>query len=184
MQRLWKQFMWNCISQTIWLWMLWDSKAVWPIVVDITMFNPKQQFLLIGLYNEPRVVDKRTQFWVFFKSTHVFPTKPWIVMGDYYQIFSPKEKLDGASPNMGLLLHCKSIIVEFQLLDLGYKGHHFTWYRGNTHERLDRAMGNFMWSQQFRNIVVYHLLYLHISNHCPLILQTDTSHTQQKGRKD
>lgn len=40
---------------------------------------------------------------------------------------------------------------------LGFKGPQFTWRRGVTFERLDRAIGNGVWCRVFPKVIVFHL---------------------------
>ncbi|KAH1108511.1 hypothetical protein J1N35_012279 [Gossypium stocksii] len=56
--------------------------------------------------------------------------------------------------------------------DLGFCGPSFTWQRGATSVRLDRALANDEWMLTFPQCLVHHLIRIK-SNHRPLLLSTN-----------
>ncbi|KAA3466349.1 reverse transcriptase [Gossypium australe] len=65
--------------------------------------------------------------------------------------------------------------------DLGYIGPSYTWQRGNTSERLDRAMANDAWISAFPHSLVYHLPRIK-SDHRPILLKTNPKLNVPRGR--
>ncbi|KAJ9173186.1 hypothetical protein P3X46_016349 [Hevea brasiliensis] len=59
--------------------------------------------------------------------------------------------------------------AELNLLDLGYKGPHFTWSRSGVWVRLDRALCNALWHMKFQEASVFHLPRMN-SDHRPILL--------------
>lgn len=65
------------------------------------------------------------------------------------------------------------------MIDLGFEGPAYTWCnkRGGVariQERLDRAMANSEWRQQFPEATVSHLPRTYL-DHCPLLIQCEAS---------
>lgn len=56
------------------------------------------------------------------------------------------------------------------LQDIGFIGPAFTWQRGNTHERIDRALASDSWISSFSHTLVYHFSRIK-SNHRPIPYQ-------------
>ena len=56
------------------------------------------------------------------------------------------------------------------MFDLGFYGPKFTWHRGMTFERIDRAVGNEAWHEVFPDTRVLHLPKDHL-DHRPLLIQ-------------
>ncbi|TYH05308.1 hypothetical protein ES288_A08G072900v1 [Gossypium darwinii] len=84
-------------------------------------------------------------------------------MGVFNAIFSPKDK--------------KALVP----LDLGYNGPSYTWQRGGTLVRLDRALANNVWVLAFLQYLVSHLPHIK-SNHRPIMLNTRQDIRLVKGR--
>ena len=59
------------------------------------------------------------------------------------------------------------------LSDFGFVGDKFTWHRGRTRERLDRALTNEAWSERFGDAVLQNLEYSN-SDHRPVIMVLET----------
>lgn len=73
------------------------------------------------------------------------------------------------------------------LKDLGYKGHPFTWQRGNTpstlvRERLDRMLTNDAWCYVFPSWEVLHLP-RYRTDHNSLLLMTGINDNYRRGNK-
>lgn len=110
-----------------------------------------------------------------FKAYHQYlSVTSWMVVGDFNQLLQPQDKQGGVSPNMSQILHFRDCIQCLQLTDLGYKGTHITWKRGDTFERLDRAFYTYAWSQSFNHATLPHLSFTSASDHCPLLLDMGT----------
>lgn len=85
-----------------------------------------------------------------------------MIGGDLNEILWNHEKLGGSSRDSRLLEDFHECLEDCKLLDLGYHGNPFTWYRSWSNgtqifERLDRFLGNEAFCELFKDIVVTHL---------------------------
>lgn len=64
----------------------------------------------------------------------------------------------------------------------GFSGDPFTWARGNTRKRLDRALCNLDWRLRFEEIVINHLPKLK-SDHSPLLMNFDIRRQMNRRRR-
>ncbi|XP_039062764.1 uncharacterized protein LOC120207353 [Hibiscus syriacus] len=55
---------------------------------------------------------------------------------------------------------------------MGFQGPDFTWNQGHVYARLDRALCNFYWDEQFPEAFIDHLLWVRL-DHRPLLLCTE-----------
>ncbi|CAL1365946.1 unnamed protein product [Linum trigynum] len=114
---------------------------------------------------------------------------PWLVTGDFNAYCLPEEKLGANSP--ASLRRCQrfcSWINQAELIDLGYSGPRFTWYRGETQatrkaSRIDRSLCNVAWNSTFPNSSVQHLPKFH-SDHLPLLTSVGNQHNTDYGNRD
>ncbi|GMJ13879.1 hypothetical protein HRI_005057100 [Hibiscus trionum] len=70
----------------------------------------------------------------------------------------------------------RSALSECGLSDLGYVGRWYTWEKcrmsnNNVRGRLDKAVANTVWWENFPNYSVKHLTHA-ISDHCPVLIDT------------
>jgi exonuclease III len=97
---------------------------------------------LTGFYGEPSWENKHRTYDVL-RDLHSRADLPWLAIGDFNEILYSSEK-EGGAPR------ARSRMQAFQdtlnLEDIGCEGDIFTWFRGGTKERLDRAVGNAAWS--------------------------------------
>ena len=63
-------------------------------------------------------------------------------------------------------------IRDFNMQDMGFIGHIYTWKKGMFQERLDRFVCNEEWKGWFANFRVVHLPRI-MSDHCPIMLQIE-----------
>lgn len=66
------------------------------------------------------------------------------------------------------------------LLDMGFSGDPYTWVRGNTRKRLDRALSNLEWRLRFTESTITHLPKLK-SDHAPLLMNFGNIFTEKKA---
>lgn len=114
---------------------------------------------------------------------------PWLVGGDFNQIFSPLEKRGGKPAKNSAIDTFHNYIAACDLFNLGCKGPMYTWtnnrFKNRTHliqERLDRFLSNQTFLDIYPNVQVYHLAHYH-SNHCPLLLHLTPYNPPHKGFK-
>ena len=89
-------------------------------------------------------------------------TLPWLVGGDFNEIFYHSEKKGGCPKNQNLLDSFRNFFLDCNLFDLGYSGYDFTWCnfrhsRATIEERLDRFCASTEWSLLYPNASVLHI---------------------------
>jgi exonuclease III len=126
-----------------------------------------------GFYGHPNSA-KRKESWNLLRRLSTLQPNPWVCIGDFNEIVDYSEK-------KGIVIRPRWQMEDFQrgledarLHDLGFKGPKFTWNNGRpgreyTVERLDRAMANTEWRDNWRDAVVETLVCCS-SDHLPLLL--------------
>ncbi|XP_070052653.1 uncharacterized protein [Nicotiana tomentosiformis] len=109
---------------------------------------------------------------------------PWMVAGDFNSIVEPEEKKGGRIHSMSKSLPFINCIVGSGLMDFGYCGNPFTWCNGWAYSkriwaRLDRALVNSEWLQNFPDTSVVHLV-RNGSDHAPLLISTANNQWEPK----
>ncbi|KAA3468467.1 Exo_endo_phos domain-containing protein [Gossypium australe] len=103
---------------------------------------------------------------------------PWLVAGDFNEIMYSFEKRGGLPRDQKRTEVFRDTLEECRLMDVGYSEAWFTWEKGNLpetniRERLDRGVANEKWFTLFPMGSVQHLPHS-FSDHCPLLVHTDT----------
>ncbi|KAL5570907.1 hypothetical protein UlMin_020504 [Ulmus minor] len=132
-----------------------------------------------GLYGNPDS-SLRTHSWDLLKHLGDCHSLPWLCGGDLNEILFYYEKSGGDNKSPSLMQNFRECLDHCGLADLGYRGPHFTWYRGNSNsnliqERLDLMLGNQSWLHLFPNSVVRHLRFRG-SDHRPLLVELLQEH--------
>ena len=99
----------------------------------------------------------RQALWSNLRSLDSDNSIPWRLVGDFNAFLTRDEKKGGS-------------IRECSMFDLGFYGPKFTWHRGMTFERIDRAVGNEVWQEVFPGSHVLHLPKV-CSDHRPILIQ-------------
>ncbi|KAA3458346.1 reverse transcriptase [Gossypium australe] len=128
------------------------SFSSYHIDVEVQDNECGTKWRLTGFYGHPDERQRR-DYWNFLRQINTDQFVPWVVIGDFNEITND----------------CK-------LVDLGFKGHWFTWERGrikstNIRERLDRGVAMLNWIELFSSYQVEHLSHS-FSDHCPVLLDT------------
>ncbi|XP_026379960.1 uncharacterized protein LOC113274788 [Papaver somniferum] len=121
-------------------------------------------WLLTAFYGNP-YKPRKLESWEFLEdisSRIVHSGIPWVVIGDYNQVFSPSEKLGGLPFNSMEAEPFKRLFQRAGLSDIGFQGNFYTWnnYREankNIQERLDKAYTNDEWNSHFPDSSLTHL---------------------------
>ncbi|MBA0796048.1 hypothetical protein Gohar_006848, partial [Gossypium harknessii] len=111
------------------------------------------------------IIHNHPQFMLLRVHANVLPHDPlsWLIMGDLM---------------LSSHLRIKEVIAP---LDFRFIRPSFTWKKGNTHERIDRALANDTWISSFLGSLVYHLPRIK-SDHRPILLKTNPEFNIPKGR--
>ncbi|XP_028549548.1 uncharacterized protein LOC114579370 [Dendrobium catenatum] len=91
----------------------------------------------------------RKILWDQLVNFHSICTLPWLVGGDFNTIVNPSERVGGLHPNFCSMEDFNNMIMNCNLIDIGFSGNNFTWNRGNLWQRLDRVLFNNDWVNVF-----------------------------------
>lgn len=141
-------------------------------------------FILTALYASPSYYIRK-QLWDKLSISSSFINLPWLLIGDFNDISSPRKNLEVSPPNRMKMRTFNSFLNKAKLIDQGFIGLKFTWTtcRPNgslVRTRIDRAHANDGWLNIFPKSKVLQLPFL-TSDHCPILLKTN--HFYTSGRK-
>ncbi|KAA3458339.1 reverse transcriptase [Gossypium australe] len=169
------------------IWVRWKEYIPISIIHNHPQFmifriqgtNLNDGFFLVVVYGSP---DRTRRKLLWENLTNALPqaSLPWLILGDFNAILSPQDKKSDRSIGK----RCKlfgTFVDNCNLQDLGYIGPSYTWQRGNTFERLDRALANDAWISAFPHSRVHHLPRIK-SDHRPIFLKTTPMLNAQRGR--
>lgn len=126
------------------------------------------------VYGEPRV-ENRHLMWESLCRLRGNSDLPWLVAGDFNEAMWDFEHLSSTPRPRNQMVAFRECLEVCQLADLGFAGHPFTYDnkcggRANVQVRLDRAMVDSQWRDQFPECEVAHLT-SPCSDHYPIILR-------------
>ncbi|CAN1126735.1 Putative ribonuclease H protein At1g65750, partial [Linum perenne] len=127
-----------------------------------------EKFMLTAIYGKPNIRE-RNLLWDAIKRLSANVVEPWILSGDFNALLSMEDKRGGAPFNVAAhrpFVECVNICG---LTDTRTFGPRFTWHRGATSERLDRALTNDVWLLRFPHTRVRHLHRVY-SDHHPILV--------------
>lgn len=107
------------------------------ISLGVDNFIPNKYFLIFFVYGSPDR-SKRISLWEGLKAFSPTQPIPWLIMGDFNAILSPEDKKSPYTIGKRCISFGKFDSCELQ--DIGFCGPPFTWQKGNTFVRLDRAL--------------------------------------------
>ncbi|KAF7812949.1 reverse transcriptase [Senna tora] len=116
----------------------------------------------------------RLEFWRSLNHLAPKDSSHWICIGDLNDISSQSEKLGGRINPSSKFFNLQNFMIEFDMIDMGFKGSLYTWSNGraenrNVKERLDRSLCNLSCRMAFPRAQVFHLPFL-CFDHCPIVL--------------
>ncbi|XP_021765748.1 uncharacterized protein LOC110730268 isoform X1 [Chenopodium quinoa] len=141
--------------------------------VELILYNPKSinffhalfkfkphntEVLLTGIH-APSNPSERHRMWNNLKNDLPPDDTPWLVLGDLNEVTSPTEKMGGRNFRMSQCQDLNMLADAACLVDLGFNGNPYTWHNAREgaaiiRERLDRAMANPSWLNNFPNTQV------------------------------
>ncbi|KAA3481478.1 Retrovirus-related Pol polyprotein LINE-1 [Gossypium australe] len=125
------------------------------IFLSVDNYIPNKSLLILFVYGSPDR-SKRKLLWEGLHSVAHKNVNPWLIMGDFNAILSPADKKSPTSIGK----RCDffgNFVDSCDLQDLGFNGPPFTWQRGETLVRLDRALVNDAWMNILPQSLVHHL---------------------------
>ncbi|KAI0498287.1 hypothetical protein KFK09_021528 [Dendrobium nobile] len=116
--------------------------------------------------------SSRRNLWDQIANFQNICTLPWLVGGDFNTIINPSERVGGLHPNYHSMDDFNDMIMNCNLIDIGFTGNKFTWNRGHIWQRLDRVLFNNAWINVFNSTKVVHLSRT-LSDHSPLLINVN-----------
>lgn len=173
------------------IWLLWNplnitidplASSFQELHCKVTVSN--SSFILSAIYASP-TYSLREKLWLNLSNTFCHFNLPWIIMGDFNDIASPREKFGGNPPNRTKMATFNNFLNKSNLVDLGFSGPLFTWTNNREfgctiRTRIDRCHANPRWISLFPNSKVFHLPRIH-SDHCPILLKTIPSNAPKEN---
>ncbi|XP_077237378.1 uncharacterized protein LOC143879071 [Tasmannia lanceolata] len=168
------------------IWVSWNPSTIsFTLMGDsdqyihgtITHLQSKESFLLSAIYAR-NYGGERKALWEALRSLRS-SSQPWLLVGDFNVTRFHSERLGGAPPNIEDMNAFNDCIDDCSLLDLKTVGQALSWSNCSKSgdiklRRLDRALVNGFWIQKFPNSLGIYK-YPNISNHSPIIVQTQES---------
>ncbi|KAI9109580.1 hypothetical protein K1719_019634 [Acacia pycnantha] len=143
------------------IWILWefdelkvDVKAMDEQFIHCSLKYGGEEMLFTAVYAHPNE-QKRKRIWEVLKVIASEVDEPWVLVGDFNEIRSPREQRGGGRVNE---VRCKNFndwIEDCQLIDMDASGPFFTWkgpkWEGleRIFKRLDRCLCNVRWIEKF-----------------------------------
>ncbi|KAF7833065.1 Non-LTR retroelement reverse transcriptase [Senna tora] len=121
------------------------------------------------VYGSPRAVQRR-DLWNNLTIIGASMVDSWCLVGDFNAFLFHHEKTGGSSLGSRPDHHFLELVDRNSLVDLGFAGPSFTWKRGGVMARLDRALANMGWRNEFPEASVLHLPPLK-SDHSPILIR-------------
>ncbi|CAM8982331.1 unnamed protein product [Rhodiola kirilowii] len=119
----------------------------------------------------------RHKSWGLIRKLRGFIKLPWCVIGDFNEITSFSESTSSNLARQLNMEQFRHVLADCGLMDLGFKGAKFTYSnkrlgQEEVQSRLDRAVGDELWFQNYQYSNIQHLV-SHHSDHCPLLLNLE-----------
>ncbi|CAN1131198.1 hypothetical protein LINPERHAP2_LOCUS6266 [Linum perenne] len=129
------------------IWLMWNSNQVLvrevgrsEQAIHVTIDSEGLPTLMLSaIYACPRPTG-RALLWDELREWRRRVDIPGCLIGDFNSILSPEDKAGGSSYDPYRSASFRSCVEDCELLDLGFVGPRFTWYRGSLRQRLDRAL--------------------------------------------
>ncbi|KAA3457895.1 reverse transcriptase [Gossypium australe] len=162
------------------------SYSKWHIDVLIKEDSIQEEWRFTGFYGSPYDRD-RNHVWNLLGRLSQDRDYPWFVAGDFNKIMYSFEKKGGLPRDPRRMETFRDTLAYCGLMDVGYSGTWFTWERGNLpetniRERLDCGVANEKWLSLFPMGRIQHLPFV-ASDHCPLLLTTDSDNPYKSSRR-
>lgn len=108
--------------------------------------NLDQRWRFTGFYGEPETA-RRHEAWSKLRHLNHHPNVPWVCVGDFNEIVSQEEKVEGAQRPHNPMQLFRDVINECGFMDLGFSGLRFTWSKHfrddhSIWEKLNRGLAN------------------------------------------
>lgn len=119
------------------------------INATITLINSMFSWKLTGFYGHPNRACRKDS-WRLLEFLKDFTPSSWLCVGDFNEITNQSKKSGGDPRCETQMASFRSVLEDYNLNDLGFKGSKFTWTNCReadqfTKVRLDHAVANPAW---------------------------------------
>ncbi|XP_073265324.1 uncharacterized protein [Populus alba] len=125
--------------------------------------------MIIGVYTASSVKD-RADMWEEITTLKFAFELPLVVLGDFNKTLHAHERSSGHLNSSGSTSFHK-FISDCELVEFNLQGHRFTWFRGGSMNRIDRAFASPDFQLQFPSLSLCRYP-RGMSDHCQLLLQS------------
>ena len=111
------------------IWLLWNEGPSFSVEIItcsehsihalVKVPSPSLTFLLIAVYALPQF-NKRKPFWDYLQNLAMNISLPWIPLGDFNDMISKEEKLEGLPVNRTRIAAFRNCLDKCGLIDLGF----------------------------------------------------------------
>ncbi|KAL8141278.1 hypothetical protein V2J09_007299 [Rumex salicifolius] len=165
------------------IWFLWRKDRVKLTVQD--MFHQavmleveragEDSWVFSAIYASPQL-NSRQELWDRLLGLQLDISKPWLLMGDFNETMNMAERTGDSDCMRRRCDRFSSWVNDMELLDMGYSGPQYTWFRGvdedsRTAARLDRGLCSVEWQDYFGEASIKHLG-RNQSDHCPILMDS------------
>ncbi|KAL8152224.1 hypothetical protein V2J09_009984 [Rumex salicifolius] len=165
------------------IWVLWRKDRVKLTVQD--MFHQavtleveragEDSWVFSAIYASPQL-NSRQELWDRLLGLKLDISKPWLLMGDFNETINMAERTGDSDCMRRRCDRFSSWVNDMELLDMGYSGPQYTWFRGvdedsRTAARLDRGLCSVEWQDYFGEASIKNLG-RNQSNHCPILMDS------------
>lgn len=152
------------------------------VIDTILQINDKSVFVFF-IYRAPQQ-QGRAKFWEDLSMLGDQRDSPWLLTGDFNDLLDNSEKVGGPPRWEGSFLAFRNFVSKNGLWDLQFSGNSLSWrgtrYSHHIKSRLDRAMANLAWFEQFPSGRSEYLRF-EGSDHRPLLTHFDQNLIKKKG---
>lgn len=128
--------------------------------------------LLSFVYGHNRVVERRSM-WNELEQFSLGRSLPWLILGDFNTVFSEDEKANGREVTSYELRDPTDFCMRCFMIELPFSGCKFTWSNGTVKSRIDHALVNNAWLDQFGASFAHYPASGCISDHSPGLIFTE-----------
>ena len=126
------------------------------------------------VYRHPKANEKK-HTWTLLRRLVGLSSLSWLCFGDFNKILNPNEKIRGVDRNANLIAEFRDVVLDCKLIDLGSKGHPFTWCNRKfrpfcIEEKLDRFFCNEECRTEFHDDAATNLIHWEF-DHCPIMME-------------
>lgn len=125
--------------------------------------------MIVGVYAASSVKE-RADLWEEITTLKFAFELPLVVIGDFNETLLPNERSSG-NLNLSGSTSFRRFISDCELVEYNMQGHRFTWFRGGSMSRIDRAFASPEFQLQFPSLSLCRYP-RGMSDHCQLLLQS------------